>query len=408
MKLEEHIKNSKSLSPLVRMIKNHDDLYQELIEMTMYLDSKSLIITRLYHIKNNLIEVPKCPICLKNRKWSTKYSNYCKTCGERFCVLENKKNNVDPEKEKQRRQKISNTQKNFTDEQKEDILNKMKKTNMERYGEDSFAKTNQFKSFMLENYGYISPFELKETHEKSKKALIERTGYDHNFKIPEVKEKRKQTFLNKYGVNTPTKNEDIKEKSKETNLNKYGEVTFSKTKEYTEKVKQTNQERYNEDSYTQTNEYKERYKKTCLDKYGCEHWMQNEDNYEHFIERSKGSSYKDYILPSGKIVKLQGYEDYVIENLLKTFKEDDIIVGVKEISKRVGKLYYTTDKTHRYYPDIFIKSINTVIEVKSDYTINENVEINNLKKESCLSNNLNFDYFVVCKKDYRKWKNKKL
>ena len=64
--------------------------------------------------------------------------------------------------------------------------------------------------------------------------------------------------------------------------------------------------------------------------------------------------------------------------------------------------------THRYYPDIFIKSINTIIEVKSDYTINENVEINHFKKESCLLNNLNFDYFVVCKKDYRKWKNKKL
>lgn len=38
-----------------------------------------------------------------------------------------------------------------------------------------------------------------------------------------------------------------------------------------------------------------------------------------------GYKYKEYTLPSGEIVKCQGYENFALDILLKTYKEKDII-----------------------------------------------------------------------------------
>jgi len=406
--LKNIAKKSKSLSGCVRLIKNNSELLEILIDRTKYLENNSKIIIRLYHIKNDLYKIPLCPICGKEISWNEKYSRYNNTCSRKcnhkFIILNN------PEKEEERRRKISEIQHNRNSEDKKNIRDKMKKTLMERYGVDSYAKSDEFKKFMIENYGYISPFELKETQNKTKETLMERYGVNHNFKISEVIENRKQTYINNYGVDNPNKCEEIKEKSKETNLEKYGETTFSKTDKYKEIVKKTNLEKFGKESYTQTEEYKNRYKETCLKKYGVEHWMQNSDNYQKYCDSVKNNnSYKKYTLPNGNYVYLQGYEDYVLEEiLLKKYDINDIIINNNEITIETGKIYYTiNNKKHKYYPDFFIKNENLIIEVKSDYTYNKDLEVNKLKKESCLKNGLKYEFIVVSKKDYRKWKSLK-
>lgn len=404
--LTEIIKKSKSMSSYVRLIKKDNQLLTELINRTFYLNDDCSIIERLYHIKHDLYKIPICSVCNKNLKWNIKFSKYY-TCGNVKCFYK-----LNPEKDDNRRKKISEAQKNFSDDKKKDIRKKIEKTNMDKYGVDSYAKTIEFKDFMIEKIGYVSPFSLKETHEKSKKTLIEKTGYDHNFKIPEVKEKRKQTFLNNYGFNTPTKNQNIIDKSKITNLNKYSAITYTQTEECKEKIKKTNLLKYGKESYSQTEEYKERYKNTCLEKYDSEHWMQNDDNfkkYEDKLKKSKKSSYKEYILENNKKVYLQGYEDYALFNmLLKIYELDDIIIDKKEMTKYIGKIFYEhNNKIHKYYPDFYIKSKNLIIEIKSIYTYESNIEINNLKKQAIENNNINFEYIIINPKEYKNWKNKK-
>lgn len=107
--------------------------------------------------------------------------------------------------------------------------------------------------------------------------------------------------------------------------------------------------------------------------------------------------YKDYTFPSGKTVKVQGYENKAIDILLKSYNESDIIIGRGNIEKYIGKIEYSdiNGNTRSYYPDIYIVSINKVIEVKSQYTFDIH-KLNNIqKKNAILSNNIDFEFMIL-------------
>lgn len=56
------------------------------------------------------------------------------------------------------------------------------------------------------------------------------------------------------------------------------------------------------------------------------------------------------------------------------------------------------EKDRTYLPDIYIKSENKIIEVKSKWTYELELDKNNLKKETCLSIGLKFEFWVFDKK----------
>lgn len=96
------------------------------------------------------------------------------------------------------------------------------------------------------------------------------------------------------------------------------------------------------------------------------------------FEKSEKSakSWKDYIFPSGETRKIQGYENYALDELLETYHENDIITERRQVPKIK---YSINGKKMVYYPDIYIKSENLIIEVKSDYTYRLN-KIKNIMK----------------------------
>lgn len=111
---------------------------------------------------------------------------------------------------------------------------------------------------------------------------------------------------------------------------------------------------------------------------------------------SGGLKYKNFIFPSGKIVKIQGYENIVLNELIKYFEEDDIFIGPKEIHQKIGFIKYEYNGTiHKYYPDIYIKSKNLIIEVKSNWTFEMRKEINLLKQQACINMGLNFKFIIL-------------
>jgi hypothetical protein len=117
-----------------------------------------------------------------------------------------------------------------------------------------------------------------------------------------------------------------------------------------------------------------------------------------FAERVFNSShrYKSFELPSGRIVKIQGYEPQVLSELLKTYSEDDIVIGVKEMNAAIGKIQYMYEGNLRtYYPDFYIKSTNTIIEVKSTYTFEKWKDKNLAKKQACLQLGFNFEFVIL-------------
>ena len=98
--------------------------------------------------------------------------------------------------------------------------NKSTKTNLEKYGVDNPAKSEEIK-------------------DKSKKTLNEKYGVDYARQIKEAREKAKQTCLKKYGVECFLLTDEIKEKAKQTCLEKYGTTFVLQTEEVKNKAKET-------------------------------------------------------------------------------------------------------------------------------------------------------------------------
>jgi hypothetical protein len=98
-----------------------------------------------------------------------------------------------------------------------------------------------------------------------------------------------------------------------------------------------------------------------------EHCQQNSEVSEKTSKNAYKS--KEYTFPSGKIIRVQGYEPFGINELINTEKisEDDIITNRSE----VPIIWYkdTDEKEHRYFVDIYIPSQKRCIEVKSTWTM---------------------------------------
>ena len=110
------------------------------------------------------------------------------------------------------------------------------------------------------------------------------------------------------------------------------------------------------------------------------------------------AKYTEYTFPSGKVVKVQGYEDLAIDKLLKNHIEDDIVVGRLDIEMYCGVFeYYDSDdeRYHIYYPDIYVKNENKLIEVKSPFTYRMHERVNLLKKQCVLDKGYNFEFWII-------------
>lgn len=131
-------------------------------------------------------------------------------------------------------------------------------------------------------------------------------------------------------------------------------------------------------------------KKSMLEKYGVEHNMRIPEVHQKAMESMR--RYYDYILPSGKIIKLQGYEKFAMNILLTKFDENDILTDMHDISNITGQIIY--DEGNRYYPDIYIKSINKIFEVKSPYTYKMHENKNIAKMQICLEMGMDFEFMI--------------
>ena len=251
------------------------------------------------------------------------------------------------------------------------------------------------------------------TFNKSFRSLVKTNGYCWHCSTKTGFIKQKQTMIEKYGEENPLKVEKIKNKMKNTCLEKYGTEYASQSQEFKDKIKNTCLEKYGTEYASQSQEFKDKMRQNCLEKHGVEHHLMREDvknkrketNLEKFgveyvsqcpeiMDKINNSSYskKDFIMPSGNIIKCQGYEPFALTELLEIYliKEEDIITGCKN----VPKIWYEDEnnKKHRHYVDIFIPSENKCIEVKSTWTLEKKQECIFLKQEA--GKELGYEYEI--------------
>lgn len=379
-------KSGKAFGGVIFKLKRDPESIKKLEALTPFLNehynkSKISIQQRFYHVWFGFLELEVCPFCGLPRMFSKipKFSidrygeiptnpvNYYKTCMEGVC---RKKDNLEKTKNALIEKYGSTNPMGFPG-----VMEKIKETNREKYGENFFMASEEFKQktkkTFLEKYG-MHPTKLEKTQDKKKATNLERYGSEHALNNLEVKEKSKATNNLKYGGNSSMCSEEIKNKSKETNQKKHGV-----------------------DWYVQSEDFKKKFTEKMLANYGVEHALHYTPSYEKSLETSYRK--KIFVFPSGRAEKIQGYEGFALWELLDSnCPEEDIIVSNEDMETYTGKIWYfdSQKKSRKYYPDIFLKSENKIIEVKSKYTYETNISINKAKRKVCLDLGIAFEFWI--------------
>jgi hypothetical protein len=367
------------------------------------------VLEDLYLIKENTHSIPRCPVCNDDKKFKSYKKGYYSTCNKKSCKDKYTSNRIKESfKEKYGVENPSELK---------EVQIKREKAFLKKYGVknpyQSEEVKDKIKTIWLEKYGVDNPNKSRIIQEKIKDTLIKRYGVDNPYQIESVLNIIKE----KYGDNFGFGSEYFKKKSKETNLERYGRELFlydtdihdritdtmnelyggrgMGSTEIKDKIEKTNIEKFGTKYPAQTQEVQDKRIETCLKKYGCEHHMQNIDVFEK--NSKKSYKWKQIKFHSGRIESVQGYEPQAIDELLqKGYKENDIVLSNKDIEKHVGEIFYHDGKKRRrYYPDIYIKSENKIIEVKSKYTFEKHKSINKLKEKACLELGFEFEFKII-------------
>jgi len=265
---------------------------------------------------------------------------------------------------------------------------KIKKTCMELYGVDNPSYLEDIKkkkenTYMV-HYG-DHPKRIKEVQDKYVQTCLERYGCINSAQTDDVKKKIKESFDEKYNGH-PMFNDDIKNKVKETCFKKYKGHPM-RNEDVKNKVKETCFKKYG--GYpAQSEEVRNKSRNTNLNKYGC-HPSQTPEVMDKIIKSSK--SYKKYKMPSGEIRNTQGYEPFALDILLQKYNEEQI----KTERNDMPNITYTfNNKSKRYFPDIYIPDMNLIIEVKSEWIYNKQLELNKAKEKYTKECGYNYEVWI--------------
>ena len=302
------------------------------------------------------------------------------------------------------------------DEFKENV----KQTCIERYGVEYLMRSKEFKDksikTCLDKYGVEHPSQLQDFQDKIKQTRLDKYGIEYSLQSQEIKNKFKQTCLLNNGVEYPMQSQEIRNKSKQTCLlnngfeyptqtekckktciEKYGVEYSLQSQEVKDKSKKTCLDKYGVEHVSQSYEFKEIVKQTCLDKYGVEYPMQFSEVAEYQLHNSY--KLKEFIFPCGNSIQVQGYEPFLLKNLVEEgYTYEDIIVKRTDVPVI---WYEKNNKQHRYYCDIYIPKINTIYEVKSTWTYKKDIEKINLTKQACIDAGYLFEIYVYDGKGIR-------
>jgi hypothetical protein len=236
---------------------------------------------------------------------------------------------------------------------------------------EKFSKIHKDKIVTQETRKRMSDSQTPEAEVKRKKTKLERYG-DSNFNN---REKAKKTKLKKYGDSGYTN----KEQALDTMLNKYGRGNCTNSR----KAEKTKLAKYGRTGLVN----RDRSEATWNKKYGVTNPSQAAVVFKKIVE-SKGKPYK---MPSGKIVKVLGYENFALNYLFTNiYIEDDIELD----PVKFPEFWYSYEnKQHRYFPDFYVEKDDLIIEVKSHIHWYEDSAKIELKKQACID--AGYDYWFM-------------
>ena len=188
-----------------------------------------------------------------------------------------------------------------------------------------------------------------------------------------VRNKTEQTNIIKYGTKAPTQNSEVLERRTNNFIEKYGVPHHMNLESVVNNIKENNNGKYGSDWYLGSKQRQ----LDCLDTYGVYFHSQLEEVKQKGFNtklQKYGPDFiylsfktKDYVSPSGKLIKYQGYENFLLDYLFKIYKEEDIITSVNPVP------YQENGVNRNYFPDAATKD-NIIYEVKGEYTFKQGIE----------------------------------
>jgi hypothetical protein len=329
---------------------------------------------KFYWILNNIEDYPNCRECGKQFKprfygLKTAYQR-----GENFCSNSCiSKNSVIQEKKKQTCLKNLGVE---NPSQSKDVQQKMQET-------------------CLKKYGVYYSLQSQEIKEKSRQTCEEKYGCSYAIQNKEVQEKRINTCLERYNVEHTFQSEMIREKGKQTCLERLGVENASQSEEVQNKKKQTWLKNLQVDHPWKSELVREKCCETNLKNLGVKHPLQNIEIFKKVQDALYNN--KNMILPSGLEVTYQGYENVAITTLLgKGYLEEQLVLD-RDLIPIIK--YEFENKSRVYFPDIFIPHENKIIEVKSTWTYEKDLEQNLAKRQACLDQGYSFEFWICSNKE---------
>lgn len=235
-----------------------------------------------------------------------------------------------------------------------------------------------------------------------KKTCLEKFGVDNARKNESIKEKGRQTCLRKYNVDHPQKCKELNAIRCATDKEKNNGVYFVQTDNFKQlsrtknqknrqcdfpsqcpvvqtKIRASFRKRCGYDYYILSPEFQERCKHIFMEKYGVEHPMHN----QRIVSKCLQNSYrtKEFISSSGRIYQYQGYEHFMLDKLIKDGIDENDLVNDSKLVPFIP-WFDSNGKIHKHTVDMFIKTQNKCIEVKSEWTIKRQGESNVRAKQN--------------------------
>lgn len=127
-------------------------------------------------------------------------------------------------------------------------IEKIKKTKLEKYGNENYVNVNKAKETSLKRYGVDNPSKTQAVKEKIKETTWEKFGVDYYFQSDQIKE----DIRKKFGVENVSQLDEVKEKKRNTFIKKYGVKNPFQSEEIKSQIKSTIQSKYNVDYPSQS------------------------------------------------------------------------------------------------------------------------------------------------------------
>jgi hypothetical protein len=198
---------SKQIQLLLSKIKKDETLFIPILELTGFLSLDCKLSQRIWHIYNEIYEIPKCLFCnneVKFIKLSRGYKNVCS----------------DECKHQEWKQVQKDFLNNMTDKKRKKYFDKiqqnMKKTCIEKYGVEFSSQSKErkinYKITCNKKFGGNSPLANKVIREKMIKTTLDRYDVEYASQSKEFRKKCENTCNKKYGFPSHLSNPEIQEK----------------------------------------------------------------------------------------------------------------------------------------------------------------------------------------------------